>query len=667
MFYMQQEVRADRLHARPRAKRRRRNLNRGVLLSMALFLTVSAAFSFPTLANGFADSWFGYVTIAQRPQLVSMLQSAQAGGAVMAMDGWRHENYSLVAPSQAISLVDQSIGVFKQANLNLRAFCSPYDIVLSPAVTTAIESQGLPIALPNTQPYEFLNASYEYIYTWGWRNMTSFNDPRYIGAEAMIIQQQPRYVVLHIQDWNNYSLRLMQTYLSTTSRTDVVVRMDDVNPNTSPSLVSSTLSMAKYHSLQELAYAIIPSAPLSDNPSIAGIGSNVLLGGYWVFYVATAFFPACFLFIWRYTTDEKTDLDGSSTEELERPTPKVSVIVPAFNEEDGIVECLDAIKAQDYKGELGVIVVDDGSTDGTSEVVTKYPVRLIRQRVNMGKAHALNAGVAAATGEILVFSDSDSQMEINSVRLLVDYLLRNRDVGAVAGCLQVKTSNRNLLTAFQELEYKIGQEVDKFLQGKSGNVLVCPGPLFAVRREIADRFPFNESSVIEDADFTTRLLKAGLLVGLERNAVVYTDVPRTIKAWSRQRSRWWAGFLELWKTHKPWSRRNSWMVHNYILGYVVSVISLALLILIPLLASSYTIPSIEVERGLLFALFPIGFFMALYAPFLTKQKKLILLLPLYSTFYFLMKTVLLASLYLRYLLRLKFHVQFGARRILVRW
>lgn len=119
-------------------------------------------------------------------------------------------------------MVAQSIQVFDQAGLVPRAFVEPYDSVLPQPVATAIESEGLPIALPYTRPYEFLNAS-EYLYTWGWRNMTSYNDARFLGAEAMIIEQQPRYVVLHVQGWNNYSKRLIQIYLGSTTRTDVVV------------------------------------------------------------------------------------------------------------------------------------------------------------------------------------------------------------------------------------------------------------------------------------------------------------------------------------------------------------------------------------------------------------------------------------------------------------
>lgn len=663
----QQEVQRSKLERRLRGRRRRKAARNSLLIVTALFLTLSAGFSFPTLANGFADSWFGYVTILNSPKLVSSLQAAQSAGVVMAVHGWRHENFSQLNPAQAEQLVSQSIQVFRQAGLVPRAFVEPYDSILPPAVATAIQSEGLPIALPYTQPYEFLQAPYEYLYTWGWRNMTSYSDPRFLGAEAMIIQQQPRYVVLHVQDWNNYTKRLMQVYLSSTARTDVVVRVDDLDPNTKPAVVNDMSTLLKYHSLQELAFAVIPSAPLSDSPSLGGLATNIVLNGYWVYYAATAFLPACFLFMWRSTTDDDPDPDGTSRGPTDQGNPKVSIIVPAYNEEERIRESIQAALAQDYAGLIEVIVVNDGSADKTATIAAGYPVKLIDKKVNGGKASALNAGVGMSTGDILVFSDSDSRMAKDSVRLLVEYLQRNRGVSAVAGCLRTNGRKGNLLTAFQSVEYAIGQEVDKFLQGRSAGVLVCPGPLFATRRDVALQFPFDERSVIEDTDFTARLLKAGLRVGLESRAEVYTSVPRTVAAWAKQRKRWWAGFLEVWKVHKPWSRKNTWMVQNYILGYVVSLVSVALLVLIPFLAATYALPMVEVERGLLFALFPIAFFTALYAPSLWKRKRLILLLPLYSTVYFLMKTFLLASLYVKYLFRVRYYVRFGSRRVQVRW
>ena len=663
----QQELQARPPHRKVKGRRARRAFHRLFLLSTAVFLTASAALSFPPLANGYADSLFGYVTILDTPDLASALRSAQSSGVVMAVHGWRHENFSQLNPEQARQLVTKSIQVFREAGIVPRAFVEPYDTVLSAGVAKAIESEGLPIALPYTRPYEFLNASYEYLYTWTWRNMTGFLDPRFVGSEAMIIQQQPRYVVLHVQDWNIYSKKLVSVFLGSTSRTDVVVRVDDINPNTPPSVINDMASLLKYKSVEELAFAVIPSAPLSDNHTVGGVGSSMILTGYWVFYVATAFFPACFLFMWRYTSSDDSDPEGSPHSLAGYESPKVSVIVPAYNEEKRIWECLESISRQDYRGAMEVIVVNDGSTDGTAAVASRYPVKLINHTTNRGKASALNSGVGESKGEILVFSDSDSRMEKSSVRLLVEYLQRNRDVGAVAGCLEVGGTDKSIMMYFQAIEYKIGQRVDKFLQGRSGSVLVCPGPLSAARRSLASEFPFNEHSVIEDADFTSRLLRAGMQVGMEPNAVVYTDVPRSIRAWAKQRKRWWAGFLELWKAQKPWSTRNSWMILNYILGYVVSLLSLLLMVLLPYFAATYALPMIEIERGLLFALFPIVFFMALYAPFLAKEKKMLLLLPAYSTAYYLMKTVLLSYLYLRYLVRAKYSVKFGSRKIMVRW
>src|SRR5712692_1825534 len=161
---MQQEIQTRQSRRRTKGRRTRRALRQSLILSAAFFLTVSTAFSFPTLANGYADSLFGYVTILNSPSLVSALRAAQSSGVVMAVHGWRHEYFSQLSPDQAKQLVAQSIQVFDQAGLVPKAFVEPYDSVLPPAVASAIESQGLPITLPHTMPYEFLNASYEYLY-----------------------------------------------------------------------------------------------------------------------------------------------------------------------------------------------------------------------------------------------------------------------------------------------------------------------------------------------------------------------------------------------------------------------------------------------------------------------------------------------------------------------
>jgi hypothetical protein len=88
--------------------------------------------------------------------------------------------------------------------------------------------------------------------------------------------------------------------------------------------------------------------------------------------------------------------------------PAVSIVVPVYNRAGEIGDCLEALLAQNYPTyRLEIIIVDDGSTDGTAEVVSRYPVRLIKQPQNRGQSAARNAGVRAAQGEIVAYIDSD--------------------------------------------------------------------------------------------------------------------------------------------------------------------------------------------------------------------------------------------------------------------
>src|SRR3989454_8366483 len=135
----QQEHQARPPHRRVKGRRTKRVFYRLLLLSTAVFLTASAAFSFPPLANGYADSLFGYVTILDSPDLVSALRSAQSSGVVMAVHGWRHENFSQLNSEQARQLVDKSIQVVREAGSVPNHFVGPYDTVLSAGVAKAIE------------------------------------------------------------------------------------------------------------------------------------------------------------------------------------------------------------------------------------------------------------------------------------------------------------------------------------------------------------------------------------------------------------------------------------------------------------------------------------------------------------------------------------------------
>ena len=139
---------------------------------------------------------------------------------------------------------------------------------------------------------------------------------------------------------------------------------------------------------------------------------------------------------------------------------------------------------------------------------------------------------------------------------------------------------------FQMIEYLVEQEITRYLQGLSGSVLVCPGPLTAVRRSVCNIVRFSDETLVEDADFTIKALKNSMKIIRDPDAQVYTHAPETLRAWYKQRKRWWYGNLQVWRLHKHWAVRNPWMVLNYS-GYIIGICSIFLAILLPYFLIQY--------------------------------------------------------------------------------
>lgn len=227
----------------------------------------------------------------------------------------------------------------------------------------------------------------------------------------------------------------------------------------------------------------------------------------------------------------------------------VSVIVPAFNEGRVIEKTLESILASDYEGPLEIIVIDDGSTDDTLERAGRIDdsrVRLLGQP-NSGKAHALQRGVAAASHEILVFLDADTQFERPAIRHLVAPF-QDEKIGAVSGHARVG-NRRTLLARCQDLEYVSGFNLDRRAYAEWNCITVVPGAISAVRRraiEAAGGFSFD--TLAEDTDLTLSIHRAGFRVAYQRRAVAHTEAPETFATLARQRFRWAYGTLQCaWK------------------------------------------------------------------------------------------------------------------------
>ena len=253
--------------------------------------------------------------------------------------------------------------------------------------------------------------------------------------------------------------------------------------------------------------------------------------------------------------------------------PPVSVIVPAYNEEVGITAAVRSLAASDYPA-LEVIVVDDGSTDGTAAAVAAIDdprVRLICQ-ANGGKPAALNTGIAAARHDIVVMVDGDTVFERDTIRNLVASMA-DPTVGAVAG--NAKVGNRGgLLGRWQHMEYVVAFNLDRRMYEALDCMPIVPGAIGAFRRQALDQVGgVSPDTLAEDTDLTMAIHRAGWRVVYEHQARAWTEVPASLRQLWRQRYRWAYGTMQaVWK-HRGAVRERSplglialpWMAFSQVL------------------------------------------------------------------------------------------------------
>jgi len=229
-------------------------------------------------------------------------------------------------------------------------------------------------------------------------------------------------------------------------------------------------------------------------------------------------------------------------------TPPVSVIVPAYNESIGIERGVRSLAASDYP-EFEVVVVDDGSDDGTGDIIERAQipgVRLIRQ-ANGGKPKALNNGIGQALHDIVVTVDGDTVFERETLQRLVQPF-RFPEVGAVSG--NTKIGNRQgLLGRWQHIEYVMGFNLDRRMYEVLDCMPTVPGAIGAFRKEaLADVGRVSSATLAEDTDVTMAIGRAGWRTVYVQDARAWTEAPATLSQLWRQRYRWAYGTIQsVWK------------------------------------------------------------------------------------------------------------------------
>ncbi|CCQ46492.1 polysaccharide deacetylase family protein [Pseudarthrobacter siccitolerans] len=234
---------------------------------------------------------------------------------------------------------------------------------------------------------------------------------------------------------------------------------------------------------------------------------------------------------------------------LVRPeiTGPVTVIVPAYNESAGIEAAVRSIAASTHPVEI--IVVDDGSTDGTADIVDGLglPGVTVIRKENGGKPSALNAGLHAASHDFVVMVDGDTVFEPDTVHALIQPFADPR-VGAISG--NTKVANRGgILGAWQHIEYVVGFNLDRRLFDVAECMPTVPGAIGAFRRDALLRVGgVSDDTLAEDTDLTMSLCRDGWRVVYKDDARAWTEAPASLAALWKQRYRWCYGTLQaMWK------------------------------------------------------------------------------------------------------------------------
>ncbi len=231
---------------------------------------------------------------------------------------------------------------------------------------------------------------------------------------------------------------------------------------------------------------------------------------------------------------------------LARHTPKVAIIVPCWNEESTIAGTMHSLLALEYPANrLQLILVDDGSTDGTDKAMAVFehePRVAILRKENGGKHTAINAGIELAhEAEIIGCLDADSFVAPGALREMIAYF-DDPKVAAVTPAMSV-FNPRTALERMQNAEYIFGIGWRHALALVNG-IFVTPGPFSMYRKSVVDELGgFRYAHQAEDMEMALRMQRHGWHIENAPKARVYTKVPRNFFKLIKQRTRWTTGFL----------------------------------------------------------------------------------------------------------------------------
>ncbi len=235
--------------------------------------------------------------------------------------------------------------------------------------------------------------------------------------------------------------------------------------------------------------------------------------------------------------------------------PRVSLIIPAYNEEAGIEKTIKSALALKYPGGLDIIVVNDASKDRTLEIAKRYEsiIRIVDKKKNAGKAAAINTALKLVKCEYVGVIDADSEISAGSLRAAIKvFLNKNNDekVGAVISKMKPTNESGSVLESIQLIEYMM-VGLMRALSSSIRLLHLTPGVLSIYKTDLLKSLGgFDSSNMTEDFEAGVKVRKAGYLVQYSYESEVYTTTPNIFKIFLNQRIRWSRGFIQTHKKHK---------------------------------------------------------------------------------------------------------------------
>ncbi|MBW3014958.1 glycosyltransferase family 2 protein [Candidatus Woesearchaeota archaeon] len=290
------------------------------------------------------------------------------------------------------------------------------------------------------------------------------------------------------------------------------------------------------------------------------------------------------------------------SEELKQ-FPKVSIVVPAYNEQDTIAKTLDSLLELDYpKDKVEIVVLDDGSTDDTYKIAKEYKKKgvIVFTKENGGKGLALNFALTKVTGEFFGALDADSYVDSQALKRIMPFF-KDPNVMGVTPSLKI-WKPQSFLQHIQRVEFLVGIFLRKVF-GFLRCIHVAPGPFTIYRKEFFDKYGnYDHTTITEDIEIALRTQSLHYNIENSVDAYVYTKGPNKFFPLFRQRIRWYRGFLDNLLRYKQLFSSKYGELGLFILP--ASVISV-FFVIITLFYTAYKLSDDLINRYLLYS--SIGF------------------------------------------------------------